>query len=265
VEPLVVGLLASAQLVIAAWILLSAELSPSRRVLAASLSFGVPLLGPGLAYVSCTVRGRGTPRLDMDDEDSLGPRHASVEAMRRNAGRGPMVDRLLGGVGERRAALATAAKRGDRDSVAALRWIIEHGEGEPAVEAAITLEELTYRIETTAQSAVERARTEPTYENLAAAAHAVSQHVQSGLADTTLVGSLADQGAELFAAAVAADPDRKNELLEPWARLELGAIRPQAALELLRELPEDLDDETRETLKELRQDAVFGARRFEIL
>jgi hypothetical protein len=92
-----------------------------------------------------------------------------------------------------------------------------------------------------------------------AAAH-VTQAIESGLVQPTMLGVMAAEARRFFAQAEGLVPERSGEVMACWARLEIVMARPLAALDLFDgALARARDQSTRETLIALQEEAWFAS------
>jgi hypothetical protein len=240
-----------------AWIGRTRSVPASRRQLAAALSVTIPAAGPALAALALRTRGGGAPSVDELD-DARPRRTLTPEAIHAAASRPAALERITATAGERRAVMATMARRGGAEAVALLRWTIERADGDAAIDAALTLEDLTRRHERRLADARARLEVEGSSAAALAAGDAAAALVESGLADPPMVPALADEAARHWqqAGARGADP---CVVAERRARLALAAGRPDLALSALASVA-PADPDTRERIALLAADAAFASR-----
>jgi len=235
--------------------------SPSRRVLACTLTLLIPVIGLLLAIVVIRVRGGIIPLEPLPDELE---RRLSPVDVKRLGEMPPVLERLLtGDHAERLEALVALSSAGDAPAVAVLRWAIEHGPPEVVLDAALTLEEIELRGEARMLATREMLGVEDAKLALAAA-DASAAPVLSHLADPAIAPVLAEQARTYYELALEwAPPGWAPELVERIARLELAVGRPRAALDVLdRLIGHDADHAH---LAQLRDAAAFAAREFDTL
>jgi hypothetical protein len=238
--------------------------SSSRRILAATVSFLVPIVGLGLASLVRRARGGGVA--PEPERALVGARGLTPADVRMVGELAPLLDRLMStDAGERLAALVMLSRSADADAVRMLRWAVEHGSSEVVLDAALTLEELDLRREQRLEAASARFRAEPGFDSAMAAADAAASGVLDGLADPVTVPALAEQARSSYLYALSVDASRASEIEERMARLELAASRPLEALELIRQLGERLGVAAAFGLAPLRDAAAFAARRFDLV
>lgn len=252
------GCLAAVHLLALVWIGCSREVSASRRQLAAALSITVPVAGPALAALALETRGAGAPSVDELD-DARPERPLDPQAIRIAASRPSAIERITAGAGERRAVMATMARRGSRDAIGLLRWTIERAGGDAAIDAALTLEDLTRRHE--GRLAVARGRLEVDDSAGAAleAGDAAAALIESGLADPPMIPALADEAGRHWQLAAERGADT-CAVAERRARLALAAGQPELALTALAAV-RTTDPDLRQRLGQLAADAAFASRR----
>ncbi len=244
----------------------TSRIARSRRLLAGVLIFVIPLAGPLLALIVARARG-GKMVLHSEHEEALLARERAAE-MRRAGDLTASLERLMSANPEERlAALVKLSGSADARAVAQLRWAVEHGSREVVLDAALTLEELDLRREKRLEGALHALETAPCFQHAFAAAEASAHGVLAGLADDASIPALADQARELYLRALLMDPVHANQVEERLARLELAVARPDAALEILTRLTErqPAGGAIAQRLRQLRDQAAFGARRFDLL
>lgn len=254
---LVAGAAAAVHIASAIVILRSRERSASRRALALALVGTVPIAGIPLGFVTLAARGGGgSPAFEQPDLEPEACARIAVPRDDRS-----VVDRLSGSRNDRRAAVATLAHRGNADAVATLRWVIERGDPDAVVDAALALQEVEDRHAARVSSDQAEADKQQTWRHAMAAADRVAEAIHTELADPSAVPRVCAAARTLYeTAAERAAPEVPAVLAERWAALELAAMRPEAALEILdRGAPVTHADAPR--LAALRSDVEFAARR----
>jgi tetratricopeptide (TPR) repeat protein len=242
---------------------LSARRPGSRRVLAVAFACMIPGFGIPLAFLALRIRGSGE---FVEPSDDFEVSESAVEE--RPSAPNSMLDRLLSG--ERPEALAALAYIGDAGAISLLRWTVENGdEADAVLDAALTLEELSNGYEEEFAVACAAASEEPSFGNAMIAANAAAGAILSGLADASEVEPLLDRARAFYRQAIELAPDRWSCVVERWCELEINTTHPLTALELLSKPPaslsiESLDRESRRRLNELKADAAFAARRFDL-
>jgi hypothetical protein len=235
---------------------------PSRRVLAAAMTFALPVLGAAMAALVVTVEGRGGDELLSRHERVPRPESGVVVARRVTAGV-PTCEALLADVHTRRTTLAALQREPDARAIALLRWSMMQADPDLAIEAALALEELSARCAGRAADACAEADRRPSYDRARAAADELAGPIHNGLAEPALARALAAQARGYYDRAAALDEARAGQLAWARARLELAVLCPEAALALLQPaLAADPDDDR---LLALYRDAAHAARRFELL
>ena len=235
----------------------------SRRLLASVVALMVPLAGPLLAVLVRYGRGRGT--VPPSERRAAARIHRSATGVHRVSRLPPVLDRLMSpDAQERLAALVALSNPGDATAIALLRWTLDHGTTEMALDAALALEELDRRREAR-RAATRRALDEaPSFDRALAAADAFADAVLTRFADGPSLAVMVVQARDAYQLALGLAPERWAEIHERLAHLELAAGFPGLALDhlsLLAAVPGA--DLTR--LLELRDRAAFAARRFELV
>jgi hypothetical protein len=238
------------------------RVSASRRLLGLTLTATVPVAGPLLAVAALRGRGAGAP--GVDELDVAAPVAALRAAdLERLSALPPALERLCGDADARRAALATLIERGDADSIALVRWLLEHGDPEAVVEAALALEDLTRRADVSLERARARLAADASAAAALAAGDAAADLLHRGLADVVVAEELAAEARACYRLAESGDPSLAAAVAERRAALELAVLRPAAALEALESSALPADQERDDRLAELAIDAAFAARCFE--
>jgi hypothetical protein len=241
--------------------LLGAE--PTRRLLAAAMTFSLPLIGVAMAVLVVRVRGRGGDEFQTRLEPV--PRSESgAELARRLTAGGPACESLLAVDAEtRHVAVRSLQRDADAGAITLLRWSVTQPDPDLALEAALALEDLSAQYaERSAQACAEVVR-RPSRDNALAAAEMVASAIHNGLADPALLPMIAAQARAYYRKAAQLDEQRAGELTWARARLELAMLDPEAALALIEPvLAANADDER---LLALYRDAAHAARRFELL
>jgi hypothetical protein len=235
---------------------------PSRRRLAAAMTFALPLLGAAMAALVVTVQGRGGDELLSRHGPVRRPESGVVVAWRVTAGV-PTCESLMADVNTRRTTLASLQRDPDARAIALLRWSMTQADPDLAIEAALALEELSARCARRAADACAEADLQPSREHALAAADELAGPIHNGLAEPALAQALAAQARAYYDRVASLDEARAGELAWARARLELAVLCPDAALALLEPaLVAHPDDER---LLALYRDAAHAARRFELL
>ena len=168
---------------------------------------------------------------------------------------------MLSGSGneERRATLAALTRRGDAEAVGLLHWLTT-ANPDMAVDAALASEELSMRFD----AGLERRRIELAEAPSAATAldegTFIAGAMQSGLVDPVMLDVRAAEARRCFALAKELEPGRSEEVTVAWARMELAAIHPEAALQVLEAaLARAADSRVPDALIALREEARFAS------
>ncbi len=255
--PLVIALVLHAMATAIVWWTLPAG---TRRTLATAWTLCLP--GIGLVVASVTVGLVGDGDLQQFDRGQVRSRpHGPGKVVHALAAHVPVVERLVSGVAAtRRSALATLASRRDAEAIGVLRWAVCHPDGDLALDAALTLEELTESFEARRAEAENRLAEAPTFEAAIAAGDVVLEALQLRLIEEAVISTFAADARARFAHALALDPTRAPMLTERLARVSLIALRPVEALALL--APAVREPGAGAVLHALYNDAVIAARRF---
>jgi hypothetical protein len=244
---------------LAAILQLDDSLEGSRRTLVGSLVLALPVSGIMLAALALATRQRaGLMAAIIPDVVEL---PTPNEAGFRKIAEALSPCEVLSAPGHEDggATLAALTRRGDADSVKLLRWLILASPN-LAVEAALALEELSMRFD----QGLEQRRAELARHPSAAAALEqgtfISNAMASGLVDPVMLAARAAEGRRCFALARDLEPARVPEVTLAWARMELAAMCPQAALRLAQYgLTFASDPGICAALVELRAEARFAA------
>lgn len=237
----------------------------SRRELAAVLTVTLPVLGPALAAVVL-----GTPGGDLQaamEPESPEPTSVSLNQVHLITDGLPLSEALLTSASpdERREVLAVLVRRagttaGDPRAVALLRWALTASDPELAVEAALALEELSMTFEARLQACREELLENACFATALATGDAIAAAIQSGLADMTLVPSLAAEARRAYEQAAALDPSQSEVVSIHWARMELHAMRPDEALRIVERALAGREGTASEELWSLREEAALAVR-----
>ena len=235
----------------------------SRRLLATAIALMVPLVGPLLAMLVRHGGGHGTA--PPGERRAAGRVRISAAGVHWLGHLPPILDRLMSHhAPERLAALVATSNPGDATAIALLRWTLDHGTTEMALDAALALEELDVRREARRDAARRALADAPSFQRALAVAEAAADTVLLRFADGPGVAVMAVQARDAYRVALALAPERCAEIHERLARLELGAGFPELALDHLARLATAPGaDVTR--LVELRDRAAFAARRFDLV
>jgi hypothetical protein len=253
-----------------------AALAPSERALGLAFAFAIPVLGAPLAALSLRTVGR----CELGEVDPEAPpadvETPSSEELRRLGEALPTCEALLaGGADERRAIIATLTVRADAGSVALLRWALGAANPELAVEAALAIEEMTASFEARLGAHRQMLAAKASGADALAAAELATDSIEAGLAEASLVPSLAEEARGYYTAALVGDPARATTVAIGRARLELAVLHPDAALTAIDEVmvtdgsgpavsavelhgPEGLAAAEMEMLLALRDEAVLA-------
>jgi len=233
--------------------------STSERALASTLAFTLPLFGILLAAVALGTSGR-TEITEQPPGDPLAVDPPDPDEVRRMAEALPWCEALLdGSLEERRAVLSVLTRRADADALALLRWALGAPDADLAVEAALALEDISARFETRLGAARRAAREHPSYETALAAAEVVAHAIDAGIADPSLIPSLAHEGRALYEEAARLDPARHAAVALARARLELLVLRPDTALACIDGALETAAGDESLALLALREEAVLAS------
>lgn len=233
-----------------------ATVGGGRRPLAAAFCATIPGAGPLLAVVTLRLRGRGdSPALELTKKTKRAPQFRIAKD------RMPVLDRLLADARERRAALAGISGAPSAAGVEAARWALERGEGETVVEAAMALEELTAGWEIQLAEARKALEGEPNMAQLLGVADLTANLLELDILDPSLAALMSEEACELYRRAADATPGRPPRIYLRWAKVELLAMRPEVAWELLDACDPPGDAGTAKALESLRENVRFAARR----
>lgn len=235
---------------------------PSRRLLAAAMTFTLPVVGAAIAVLVHTIPGRGGDELLTRREPVRWPMSGAAVALRITGG-APACESLMADVDSRRTMLAALQRDPDARAIALLRWSTMQADPDLAIEAALALEDLSARYATRAAAACADMGRQPSRERALAAAEELARPIHNGLTEPALVRALAAQARCYYDQAASMDEARRGELAWARARLELAVLRPDAALILLAPVLALAPEDHRSLA--LYRDAAHAARRFELL
>jgi len=206
----------------------------SRRWLAGALVFALPVAGAGLAAVALATRPRSglTAAVPVDYVEppmlDAACFHKIAEAL------SPCEVLSEPGHEEGWATLAALTRRGDEESVRLLRWLVL-ANPDMAVDAALALEELSVRFDRGLESRRIELAAAPSAESAFAEGAFIGRAMQSGLVDPVMLNSRAAEARRCFALARQLDPGDGDDITIEWGRMELAAMRPEAALSMVEE------------------------------
>jgi hypothetical protein len=249
---------AALQVAFAAYIMAQRDLEASRRGLAFALAVTVPGLGPALAVLAIALRGDGSSPALRQPAPAADRDRGEYERLLRD--QPPLVYRLSGSRAERLAALSELARDESPASVAALRWILERGERDAVIDAALTLEQMTdERMSEVAAGRILLA--EASVDDLIGLAERLAAMIESGLAEPSTSARLAGLARDFYRAAEERGA-MSGRATAGWARLELRSMHPTAALAILDRHPPTDDDDGKVVLEmiHIRRDARFATR-----
>lgn len=205
----------------------------SRRLLAIALTATLPLVGAMMAVLALSVRGQAQLAEPMPPADSEAP-PMDASAIRRAACALPACEALLAAKAEeRRALLAVLTRRADRSAVEMLRWALTAPNRDLALEAALALEEISSTFERRLADARAELTRMPTRATAMAAGDLVAHAIDARIVDPTLIGPLYAEARRCYALAEELDPAAAAVIAAAWARLELAALKPDLALEIV--------------------------------
>jgi hypothetical protein len=234
-------------------------LAPSERALAATMVLTLPVFGGPLAALALGTAGRAELAQAAPEEASAPP-PLDPEEVRRMAEALPCCEALLAGeVEERRAIIATLTRRADGDALALLRWALGAPDADLAVEAALALEDVNATFEARLDGWRREMRERPSFEAALGAAETVLHAIEAGIADPSLVPSLAHEARGFFDEAGRLEPARYDDVALGRARLELAVLRPDSALACIDGALTTASPGARAELLALRQEAVLAS------
>jgi hypothetical protein len=160
---------------------------------------------------------------------------------------------------ERQTILAALIRRKDADAVELLRWLAA-GDQQLAVEASLALEELSVSFELELDRHRADLAADPSPEAALRAGVCVSQAIESGIVDVALIDSLTTEARHYFEMGRELDAGSGHAVAAARARLEIAAMRPDVALDLLnRTLAATGADRAPGELTALREEARFAS------
>jgi hypothetical protein len=213
---------------------LGGRIGASRRWLAGALVFALPVAGAALAAVALATRPRSglTAAIPVDHVEppmlDAACFHKIAEAL------SPCEVLSEPGNDEGWATLAALTRRGDGESVRLLRWLVLANPN-MAVDAALALEELSVRFDSGLESRRMALAATPSAESAFEEAAFIGRAMQSGLVDPVMLNSRAAEARRCFALARQLDPGDGDDITLEWGRMELAAMRPEAALSVAEE------------------------------
>jgi hypothetical protein len=226
------GAAAAVHAVAVAVLVVDDELSGSRRALAVALALALPLSGVFVAACALGTRRRAglvgatvvengeSPTLDAACFKTIAEALSPCEVL------------TALGDEERRATLAALTRRGDAAAVNLLRWLTTESP-DMAVDAALALEELTMRFDAGLESRRAELGQTPSAALAFDAGVFIADAMASGLVDPVMLEARAREARQCFALATQLEPTRAEEVTLAWARMELTAMRPDVALQLV--------------------------------
>jgi hypothetical protein len=239
---------------------LAPGLSASERGLAAALVLTLPVAGIAVGMLALATGGRAEIAQQPPDELAAALELPDPDEARRMAEALPWCEALLeGGVEERRAVLAALTRRADADALALLRWALGAPDADLAVEAALALEDISARFEARLAAARREMREHPSHEAAMAAAEVVARAIEAGIADPSLVPSLAHEARNLYEEAARLDPVRHDATALARAKLELAVLRPDTALACIDAALPTATPDGKAALVALREEAVLAS------
>jgi hypothetical protein len=232
--------------------------SGAQRVLAVALALALPLSGVAIAAFALGTRRRAglAPTTVVDDEESPTLDAACFKKIAEALS--PCEVLTASGDEEHWATLAALTRRGDADTVRLLRWLTTASPS-TAVDAALALEELAMRFD----AGLESRRVELAEGPSAASAFEeglfIAHAMASGLVDPVMLGGRAREARRCFAMAIELEPARAEEITLAWARMEVAAMRPEVALQLVEGALERAGNGSRiDALVGLREEVRFA-------
>jgi len=205
----------------------------SQRELMAALVLTLPLVGPPLAALALATEGRGNIDQFMPRSPVVVRSLTSADVRRLTEGLSGCEALISSDLDERRKTLALLKHRADSVSISLLRWAISGPDGDLAVEAALVLEDLNVRFETRVASVRTATDVGCTFDSAVAAGDALADGIHSGLVDPELRGPLIREARQYYERSQSIALERLPEMAVRWARLELVARSPDAALAVL--------------------------------
>jgi hypothetical protein len=237
------------------------DLVGCRRALAAALVLALPLSGIMLAALALMTRQRSGLMAAIVPELVETPTPNQAGFRKIAASLSPCEVLSVSGHEDSSATLAALTRRGNAESVQLLRWLILASPN-LAVEAALALEELSMRFDAGLDQRRAALAQQPSADAALEQGRFIATAMSSGLVDPVMLAARAAEARRCFALARALDPKRAPEVTLAWARLELAALRPEAALRLADyALAFACDPAISDALAELRAEARFASRR----
>ncbi len=210
------------------------RLRGSRCWLAGALVFALPLVGAGLAAVALATQPRSglTAAIPVDYVDSP---MLDVACFRKIAeALSPCEVLSVPGSEQGWSTLAALTRRGDGESVRLLRWLVLANPN-MAVDAALALEELSVRFDAGLESRRRELAETPSAESALEEGAFIARAMQSGLIEPVMLKARAAEARRCFALARELAPAEGQQITLEWARMELAAMHPEAALLVVQE------------------------------
>jgi hypothetical protein len=207
-------------------------LSGARRVLAVSLALALPLSGAVVAALALGTRRRAGLAAAIVVKDEESPTLDAACFKKIAEALSPCEVLTASGSEERWATLAALTRRGDADTVRLLRWLTTASPN-TAVDAALALEELAMRFDAGLESRRVELAERPSAASALEVGVFIARAMTSGLVDPVMLGARAREARQCFAMAIGLEPARTGKVTLAWARMELAAMRPEVALQLV--------------------------------
>jgi hypothetical protein len=205
----------------------------SRLVMATALVLILPMVGAVVAMLEQATAGREEIAQFFTPADVPSPTLTAAGIQRLTHGLSPSEALQSDNPEERRNTLGLLARRADNESIGLLRWAVGGANAELAVEAALTLEDLSVGFEARAASCRLALHARPCLETALAVADILAEVIHIGLADPVMLAPQAAESRKYSEPAATFAGERWPEVAARWARLEQSALRPDKAAEIL--------------------------------
>jgi hypothetical protein len=203
-----------------------------RRILTVSLALALPFSGVAVAAIALRSRRRAPLSTAPSARDEEPPALDPASFKKIAEALAPCEVLSASGDEDRRATLAALTRRGDAGTVRLLRWLTI-ASPDAAVDAALALEELAMRFEAGLETRRNALAEAPSAARALDAGSFIAGAMASGLVEPMMLEAHAREARQCFALARQLEPARDAEVTLAWARMELAAMHPDVALNLV--------------------------------